>query len=1439
MVQLISLGSQDAFLTGTPKQTFFVSVFMRNTPFLLNTVKIPFNGTSRFGERTICKIPQTGDIITGLSLLSTLPRLGTPSNVYTYVGPIKNSFQIKVNGTVYTVPLPDVASTNNLNWLRVLPGLSFGQDLTITSTNDSTSVGPVLGPVNNVVTYNSTTDTGIQFTTSDPVPGFNTLVTNDPLAPGILFEGYSGQFPAAGFTSRDSKYLMYAPKLDTNLQPDVPAGQVYGRHWTFTFPTQKAFTLATIVVPQSTSPLSLAQVPGWVYVFGSNDNGTTWTLISTPTQGSSVVLSGTYWYSYRILVASAGTSGFLASCFILSKPGQTIIDTMTQDVTDLMCLESNVITVNGTYTTDIPLSQSPVWTYTNEKNITYKSETGNLLIKNAILRLGGQTINQVPGEYTSLIQDLEVPDENQIGLTALVGKNDTQRVIADKTYLANIPFFERLPSCSLSYHDIEVEIEVEDFRNLLPYKGLGPFDISSQTVISNSYPTQNTPLIVTSNTYFTSGSNLILFDSETFSNVASGKSGKPVKICSQIYTFDGTVLTGPSGNINVPGSTIGTDTLSTLYIFNQGSSNIFTSYDASLTFSNSFVKNSRFSLPPGYITATVDYLDLNQALYRTVNVPFIIREQATTSTSNIVQIYSDTGVYYANAIVPWVTRLAWNSDYNANCYFSSDATYQYQLGTLVTSNVSSNASSEAPFRWKTQGKFFPSEFSGPTSYFYSTSIGSANVYYTGEFIESMNYEQDTDPYGTVPPDPSLVASFVYSLGVDGTWKTITSSNLNTYNVYRGIQTVKKTRVANVLVGYQSMVYDVSVPSGSNLVVTYYKYDGYMVTTNVTTTGTIIDSPSTYENTDGTIEQLSGTTKCDYDGSRIIITGPLPIYSVVLNNVELTHRPVPGFVQPRTFPLTTSFVIDGSPVSLTPNTNVWVTDRLYAVAGASNVTFYGPGKINGSNETFGSITNLKAEMNRGLVILSDSTPWQSRINADRVYYIGTYWALPTRLWPINLSVTFYDATNKGTTVSAPKETFGRILRSSGYASASGPDESNPIWTLKNAYFATCYDIRTRYFLGLGSNQVIPITYYSDPKVKLTAGTLPNYSYVTGISDVSIEPSTDSQYRVYSGSITSNHLIQVTGNAMAVYDYTGQLTPNRSLEPTHESYFMTLSDGSNVYWVSRNGNVIAYDTTLEFGSDGSMTHFANSVSSNVWHSTITNKHIVLSDGTLPVLTFIDKVSGQVTPLTIDRTAGILSWDGARYLSVFGNESVLQIDTIVYSTPDQISLNMLVETALLSESERNHFIMAQNDHLFKQIQVEEVVIKPDTDEVQFETQFKNLVSELFFTIDDDGLDAVALSFNGYPVLDYDDAGSELALSKIQPFEHHSRIPDRPFWMYSFAKWPEDMNPSGFVNMSRIRDQVISVRLIPSAQERTLKIWATSYNITRFRDGLCGLLY
>ena len=64
LLQISSLGPQDAYLTGNPEITLFKKVYMRYTNFSLETVQVTFDGGSiNFGSTSTVTLEQTGDLI--------------------------------------------------------------------------------------------------------------------------------------------------------------------------------------------------------------------------------------------------------------------------------------------------------------------------------------------------------------------------------------------------------------------------------------------------------------------------------------------------------------------------------------------------------------------------------------------------------------------------------------------------------------------------------------------------------------------------------------------------------------------------------------------------------------------------------------------------------------------------------------------------------------------------------------------------------------------------------------------------------------------------------------------------------------------------------------------------------------------------------------------------------------------------------------------------------------------------------------------------------------------------------------------------------------------------------------------------------------------------------------------------------------------------------
>ena len=81
------------------------------------------------------------------------------------------------------------------------------------------------------------------------------------------------------------------------------------------------------------------------------------------------------------------------------------------------------------------------------------------------------------------------------------------------------------------------------------------------------------------------------------------------------------------------------------------------------------------------------------------------------------------------------------------------------------------------------------------------------------------------------------------------------------------------------------------------------------------------------------------------------------------------------------------------------------------------------------------------------------------------------------------------------------------------------------------------------------------------------------------------------------------------------------------------------------------------------------------------------------------------------------------------------------------------------------------------------------------------------------------------------------------VQPFQHHSRHPDTGVNVYSFALRPEEHQPSGTCNMSRIDNSVLQLTLsantVSGTQAAKVRVYAVNYNVLRIMSGMGGLAY
>ena len=191
-----------------------------------------------------------------------------------------------------------------------------------------------------------------------------------------------------------------------------------------------------------------------------------------------------------------GSSGYVAIYF----PNEQSASFWGFDIANPTYSSNGFAITNDFVTSQLDLTQAGwIQGYTPRKTgegVNYNSNYATDIIKEARLLVGGQIVSRVTGDYIKLLNDYDVPYENQAGLTALTGENDTSIKYISTTSFVKVPFgLDILPLCALERNDVKVEVDFADSNSLIqsPVLSTGIFDPLAYTygdmrVIYNQSP---------------------------------------------------------------------------------------------------------------------------------------------------------------------------------------------------------------------------------------------------------------------------------------------------------------------------------------------------------------------------------------------------------------------------------------------------------------------------------------------------------------------------------------------------------------------------------------------------------------------------------------------------------------------------------------------------------------------------------------------------------------------------------------------------------------------------------------------------------------------------------------------------------------------------------------------------------------------------------------
>ena len=184
-------------------------------------------------------------------------------------------------------------------------------------------------------------------------------------------------------------------------------------------------------------------------------------------------------------------------------------------------------------------------------------------------------------------------------------------------------------------------------------------------------------------------------------------------------------------------------------------------------------------------------------------------------------------------------------------------------------------------------------------------------------------------------------------------------------------------------------------------------------------------------------------------------------------------------------------------------------------------------------------------------------------------------------------------------------------------------------------------------------------------------------------------------------------------------------------------------------------------------------------------------------------------------------------------------------------------------LDTDERRRFAQVSHEYLIEQVQFSNALTQASGDD-QHELRFNHPVKELVWTVqrasrapfnyfstntgvETDMVDSALLQLNGHDRMKKRDG---TYFRCVQPLQHHTGghnqedgnaagtavDPLGGMYCYSFGLKPEEHQPSGTCNFSRIDNAVLA---LDAAAAGTLKVYAVNYNVLRIMSGMGGLAY
>jgi hypothetical protein len=326
-------------------------------------------------------------------------------------------------------------------------------------------------------------------------------------------------------------------------------------------------------------------------------------------------------------------------------------------------------------------------------------------------------------------------------------------------------------------------------------------------------------------------------------------------------------------------------------------------------------------------------------------------------------------------------------------------------------------------------------------------------------------------------------------------------------------------------------------------------------------------------------------------------------------------------------------------------------------------------------------------------------------------------------------------------------------------------------------------------------------------------------------------------------------------------------------------MSQSSGT-VAWTRNVGNVLVSEVYIEIGGQKIDEHYGDYL--HIWNQlTQTAEHQdgyqIMTGNTTELTTPAASIPSTTLYIPFAfwfcNNAGLalpliaLQYHDVRFNITFNSAANCYVTddnaAPTSGTPTLSNASLWVDYIYLDTDERRQFAQVQHEYLIEQVQYTGSEAFGSTN-VNIKMNLNHPVKELIWVFQlDTNVNSGANRWT-----DYTDSGANTAnayigghvlntaklqlngqdrfyqraadyFNIVQPYQHHTNIPATGIYVYSFALHPEEHQPSGSVNMSRIDNSTFNFTLTTGSQTGQVRIYARNYNVLRVMAGMGGLAY